>query len=76
MDAEPDAIALAVRRLVDEYRHRCLWFLRCDYYPIGRADILRTLDYIERYGDQQGFRRGAEIRQWLSRPSSAAPAAS
>ena len=35
-------IAEAVDRLVDEYRHRCLWFLRGDYYP--STDKLPTLN--------------------------------
>lgn len=74
MNAGTDDIMQAVCQLVDEYRDRCLWFLRRDYYPTGREEILRTLAYIERHGDQQGFRRAAEIRQWVSRHSSAASA--
>lgn len=74
MNAPPADIMQAVRRLVDEYRDRCLWFLRSDYYPVGREEVLRTLAYIERHGDQQGFRQAAEIKQWLSRHSSAASA--
>jgi hypothetical protein len=69
VNREPD-IAAAVRRLVDEYRDQCLWFLRRDFYPASTAETMRTLDYIERYGDQRAFRRAAEIRAWLSRPSS------
>jgi len=63
-------IADTVRRLVDDYRDQCLWFLRRDFYPDGVVETLRTLDYIERYGDQRAFRRAAAIRRWLSRPSS------
>jgi hypothetical protein len=64
-------VADAVDRLVDEYRVRCLWFLREDYYPATLEERLRTLGYIERYGDVQAFRRAGELRQWLSRNSSA-----
>ena len=74
MNAPSADVMSAVCRLVDEYRDRCLWFLRRDYYPAGREEVLRTLTYIERHGDQQGYRRAAEIRQWLSRHSSAASA--
>ena len=33
VDAEASRITGAVNRLVDEYRTRCLWSLRADYYP-------------------------------------------
>ena len=69
-------IAEAVDRLVDEYRHRCLWFLRGDYYPTTDEERLRVLAYIERHGDRSAYVRAAEVRRWLSRPSSAASAAS
>ena len=70
---KPD-IAPAVRTLVDEYRGRCLWFLRPDYYPEGVEETLRVLDAIERHGDLRGFRRAAEVREWLSPASSATSA--
>jgi hypothetical protein len=63
--------AEAVNRLVDEYRQRCLWFLRTDYYPVSDVERLRVLAYIERYGDRAAYRRAAELRRWLSRTSSA-----
>ena len=66
----------AVNRLVDEYRPRCLWFLRSEYYPATAAERLQVLEYIERYGDREAFRRAAEIRRWLSRTSSARSAVS
>jgi hypothetical protein len=66
----------AVNRLVDEYRVRCLWFLREDFYPSTLAERLRVLGYIERHGDLEAFRRAAELRQWLSRNSSAPSAGS
>lgn len=64
----------AVRRLVDDYRERCLWFLRENYYPVGSEEILQTLHYIEQHGDRQSFVRAAEIRRWLS-PNSSGPSA-
>jgi hypothetical protein len=74
MDAHDPQMAAAVRRLVDDYRDQCLWFLRADYYPEGREDTLRTLEYIERHGDRRAYERAAEIRRWLS-PVSSAPSA-
>ena len=74
MDADAHEIADAVRRLVDEYRERCLWFIRADYYPQQPEEIRRTLDYIERHGDREAYRRAAEIRRWLSRRASASSA--
>jgi hypothetical protein len=76
MGADAAEIKETVRRLVDEYRDRCLWFLRRDYYPEGREEVLRTLDYIERHGDRQGYQRAAEIRRWLSHPSNGPSAGS
>jgi hypothetical protein len=65
------AVAAEARALVDQYRRRCLWFLRQDYYPETDADLVRVLGYIERYGDLAAFRRAASLRQCLSRPTSA-----
>jgi hypothetical protein len=70
------SVAHAVNQLVDEYRVRCLWFLREDFYPTTLEERLRTLAYIERYGDREAFRRAGELRQWLSRNSSARSAGS
>jgi hypothetical protein len=40
-----------VRKLVEEYRDRCLWFLRRDFVPSNAEEALRVLDLIERaYG--------------------------
>jgi hypothetical protein len=63
------------RRLVDDYRAQCLWFLREDYYPDTRASQERVLALIEQHGDLQAFGRVAEVRTWLSRISSDASAA-
>ena len=68
--------AAAVERLIDVYRGRCLWFLRPDYYPATDAERLLVLRYIEHHGDREAYRRAASLRQWLSRNSSAASAAS
>jgi len=66
----------AVDALVDQYRHRCLWFLREDYYPATDPERLKVLDYIQRHGDSEAFRRAAEVRQWYSAGSSARSATS
>ena len=75
METSAEAIDRAIDTLVDEYRHRCLWFLRADYRPVGRAEQLRVLDLIERHGDLAAFRKAAPLRQWLSRNSSEPSAA-
>lgn len=59
----------AVDRLVDEYRTRCLWFLREGFYPRSTEERIAVLRLIERNADRDGFRRAAELRRWLS-PSS------
>ena len=45
--------------------------MRLDYYPETDTQRLQVLEYIERHGDREAFRRAAEIRRWLSRTSSA-----
>lgn len=62
--------------LVDEYRARCLWFVRLDYYPRTTEERLRALDYIGRHGDREAYQRAARVRRWLLHPSSAGSAAS
>ena len=64
-----------VRRLVDEYRVQCLWFLREDHYPASATERERVLRWIELHGDVPAFRRVAEVRTWLSRRSSETSAA-
>lgn len=71
-----ETVRQCVHRLVDEYRDRCLWFLREDYYPITLEQQLRTLRRIERHGDREAFRKAAELRQWLLQNSSEPSAAS
>ena len=31
-----------VNALIDQYRARCLWFLREDYYPVEALDLPRV----------------------------------
>ena len=75
MNDDPETSMDRVNELVDEYRTRCLWFLREDYYPQTMAEALRTLEYIERHGDVKAFRKAATLRQWLLQNSSAPSAA-
>ena len=60
----------ALRRLVDEYRGRCLWFLGADYYPATADEALRVLESIRRHGDLAAFRRAGELKRWVLAPSS------
>jgi hypothetical protein len=73
--ANEDIPLREVCALVDEYRATCLWFLREDYYPQTPEEACRVLEQIERHGDVAAFRKAAELRQWLSRNSSAPSAA-
>ena len=66
----------ALRELVDDYRDRCLWFLRRDYYPATAEEARGVLDSIQRHGDCEAFRRAAEVRRWFSPHSSERSAAS
>jgi hypothetical protein len=59
-----------VRRLVERYRTRCLWFMAPDYYPATRTEVLQVLAHLERHGDREAFTAAASIRQWLSPTSS------
>ncbi len=76
MSTDVDEEAEAIARLVDEYRDRCLWFLRADFYPRTLEERLRVLDTIQRYGDRTAFQRAAEARKWLLQRSSERSAAS
>jgi len=71
MSSPSTAVHTELRALVDDYRDRCLWFLRRDYYPTTIAETQRVLDAIQRHGDREAFRRAARVRLWLSQPSSA-----
>jgi hypothetical protein len=74
VDAE--AIDQTMRQLIDEYRSRCLWFLRPDYYPQTLEERLSVLTSIERHGDRAAFLRAADLRKWLSPPFNEASAGS
>jgi hypothetical protein len=76
MAAETRALSDAVDALIDDYRARCLWFLRLDYYPTTREARMRVLDYVQRYGDREAYIRAATVRQWLSQTSNADSSAS
>jgi hypothetical protein len=76
MEREGTDATRALTELIDEYRARCLWFLRPDYYPATTEARLRVLRYIERHGDLDAFRRVSLLRQWLSHPSNATSAGS
>ena len=65
-----------LRALIAEYLERCLWFLRPDYYPVTPDEVLRVLDYIQRHGDREAFRRADEVRRCLFPPTSATSAVS
>lgn len=51
--------------LIEEYRDRCLWFLRPDYVPQTPEEVRRVLDLIEQYGDLAGYRRAEDLKSWL-----------
>lgn len=74
MTVEMENALARVRELVMQYRAQCLWFLRSDYFPASHDDIIQVLDYIQRYGDLNGFRRAGELKQWLLRNSNAVSA--
>lgn len=52
--------------LVEEYRDRCLWFLKQDYCIRTLDEALKILDLIERYGDRSAYQRAEKLRPWLS----------
>ena len=60
-DIEEQLVALMGR-----YRVRCLWFLAEDFVPATPEQAMQVLDYIERYGDREGFRQARRLKQWLS----------
>jgi hypothetical protein len=57
MDPIEEDLRRQINQLVGAHRDRCLWFLRPDYDPTDRQDVLRMLDYIRRYGDREAFRK-------------------
>lgn len=73
---DSDTAVAALQELVDDYRARCLWFLREDYYPETAPERERVLSLIAEHGDLDAFRRVAEIRAWYLRASNATSAGS
>jgi len=76
MSAIPLAARDPLRAIVDQYRGRCLWFLRPGYYPESLEEALRVLESIQRHGDREAFQRAGEVRRWLSQGTSAKSAGS
>jgi hypothetical protein len=58
------------RALVEEYRARCLWFMRPDYLPADARGWHRVLDAIATHGDLAALARVERLRSWLSAISS------
>ncbi len=61
-----DNIKQQLVELIGCYRSRCLWFLAEDFVPETPEQVIRVLEYIERYGDREGFVRARRLKQWLS----------
>ena len=76
MAVAPRTVDEALHALINDYRTRCLWFLRPDYYPETPAEQLRVLSYIQKYGDQDAHIRASRLRRWLSQLSNANSVAS
>jgi hypothetical protein len=71
MNAATEKAMARVRELVVQYRAQCLWFLRSDYFPASVDDAIQVLDYIQRYGDLDGFRQAGEIKLMCTTVTSA-----
>lgn len=67
MELDAESAISQVRALVEEYRERCLWHLRPDFYPKNVAEALSVLRAIEAHGDSAGYRRAAALRRWFER---------
>ncbi|MFA7174372.1 MAG: hypothetical protein WC340_13355 [Kiritimatiellia bacterium] len=61
-----------INQLVDEYRDRCLWFLKPGFFPTTPKEALQTLVLIERYGDRAAYQRAERLKKWLSQLISSA----
>ena len=64
------------RAFMEEYRARCLWFLKPGYVPTTPEEHDTVLRLIEQHGDGVAFRRAAGFRQWRSQRSNATSATS
>lgn len=67
-----ESVVDEINALVEEYRDRCLWFLKPDFTPTTPDEALRALDLIERYGDRSAYQRAERLRPWLLLHSKAA----
>ena len=76
MPAVVPAEETAFRALIEEYRDRCLWFLKPGYQPATVEEALRVLDTIQRHGDVEAFKRAGALRPWVSASFSARCASS
>jgi uncharacterized protein (DUF3820 family) len=65
MTLDDQTVLRDITRLADEYRERCLWFMRDDFQPKTLAEALRILQYIERNGDVAALRKVAPLKKWL-----------
>ncbi len=74
LNAMKALLSKELTKLVDEYRARCLWYMRQDYYPKTDKEALTVLRAIERHGDAAAFKRAATLRQWLLQNSNATSA--
>jgi hypothetical protein len=74
MDDELQSVMTRVNALVEEYRIRCLWYLREDYYPGSVPSAIRVLEAIQQHGDVSAFKQAGALRQWLLQNSSEASA--
>lgn len=70
MGALDEQVNGELRRLVDQCRDRCLWFIRKDFYPQTRSEALRAIDRIQRHGNLEEFKRAGKLNQWLPQTSS------
>ncbi|ETW98714.1 MAG: hypothetical protein ETSY1_17670 [Candidatus Entotheonella factor] len=61
-----DEIEKQLLELIERYRLRCLWFLATDFVPTTDEQAIQVLEYIERYGDRDGFVQARRLKQWLS----------
>jgi hypothetical protein len=73
---EASEVRERVRNLVREHRAQCLWFLREDFVPSSREEMLRALEHIKRNGDRKAFLDASELSTWLSHHTSETSATS
>ena len=69
-ESSEDQVNQRISELINEYRERCLWFMKPDFLPETEEERHRVLDLIVRHGDRRAYERVMEIRQWLSQRSS------